>query len=504
MGKFGFSHWSIRFKIVSIALATIALFMGGIFLYFLPMVENDIMSEKVASTRNVVEIAYRLIEIQRARAASGEISQAEAQRLALSAVKELRYNGKEYFWINDLGPKMVMHPIKPDMNGKDLSESKDPTGKRLFVEMVSLARERGAGEIRYLWPKEGSSLPVPKISHVKLVKEWGWIVGSGIYVDDVQAELTKMKMKIIAGATLVGLVIFAIALLISRSINSGVKHAASLAETIAAGDLTTAVDHASGDEIGQMLYSMNEMKERLEDVVVGVKGAAVNVACGSRELAENSNEMRKGSIEQAVAAEEATSLIDQMACNIRLNADHARETERIASESAEHARESGMAVEQTVSAMKTITGKISIIEEIARQTNLLALNAAIEAARAGEHGKGFAVVAGEVRKLAERSMLAATEISELSSSSVDVAERSGKMLAQMVPDIQKTAELVQEISAACKKQDTHVERVNSVIKKLDQVIQLNATASSEMASTAEELNLQADQLEHSISFFTIR
>ena len=195
--------------------------------------------------------------------------------------------------------------------------------------------------------------------------------------------------------------------------------------------------------------------------------------------------------------------MEQMAANIRQNADNALQTEKIAVKAAVDAREGGRAVTETVSAMKDIAGKISIIEEIARQTNLLALNAAIEAARAGEHGKGFAVVASEVRKLAERSQLAAGEISELSRTSVEVAEQAGAMLERLVPDIQRTAELVQEISAACKEQDAGAEQINKAIQQLDQVIQQNASASEEMASTSEELASQADQLQGTMSFFRV-
>uniref|UniRef100_UPI00048DAA4E methyl-accepting chemotaxis protein n=1 Tax=Desulfocurvus vexinensis TaxID=399548 RepID=UPI00048DAA4E len=189
--------------------------------------------------------------------------------------------------------------------------------------------------------------------------------------------------------------------------------------------------------------------------------------------------------------------------NIRQNAENARETEKIAVQSAQDAEAGGKAVTETVAAMKDIADKISIIEEIARQTNLLALNAAIEAARAGEHGKGFAVVAAEVRKLAERSGSAAAEISELSSSSVEVAERAGTMLTRMVPDIRRTAELVQEISAASNEQNSGAEQINKAIQQLDQVVQQNASASEEMASTSEELSSQAVQLQQTIGFFRL-
>ena len=192
-----------------------------------------------------------------------------------------------------------------------------------------------------------------------------------------------------------------------------------------------------------------------------------------------------------------------MTANIRQNADNAKETEKIALKGAEDATSGGQAVQDTVTAMKSIADKIMIIEEIARQTNLLALNAAIEAARAGEQGKGFAVVAAEVRKLAERSQLAAAEISELSVSSVEVAENAGSLLAAMVPNIQRTAELVQEIAAASIEQDAGAEQISRAIQQLDSVIQTNASSSEEMASTAEELSSQAEQMQAAIGFFTV-
>jgi methyl-accepting chemotaxis protein len=274
-----------------------------------------------------------------------------------------------------------------------------------------------------------------------------------------------------------------------------------LASAIAHGDLTREVELASeNDGLGKALRFM---VGKLKGMFNEIKGAADNVASGSQSMSASSEEMSQGASEQAAAAEEASSSIELMTANIRQNADNALRTEKIAIKAAEDAREGGVAVGGTLTAMKEIASKILIIEEIARQTNLLALNAAIEAARAGEHGKGFAVVAAEVRKLAERSQVAAGEIGKLSVSSVEVAEKAGNLLEVVVPNIQKTAELVQEISAASKEQDAGAEQINKAIQQLDLVIQQNASASEEMASTAEELSSQSEQLQDMIAFFTV-
>lgn len=274
-----------------------------------------------------------------------------------------------------------------------------------------------------------------------------------------------------------------------------------IAENIASGNLMVSVQERSSRD--KLMHALSTMVNSLTDVVTNVKSAADNVAQGSQEMSSSSEQMSQGAAEQAASAEEASSSMEQMASNIKQNAENAEQTERIALKSAEDAMEGGKAVAETVEAMKDIAGKISIIEEIARQTNLLALNAAIEAARAGEHGKGFAVVASEVRKLAERSQLAAGEISQLSASSVKVAERAGEMLTRIVPDIQKTAELVQEITASSAEQNSGADQINNAIQQLNHVIQQNASASEEISSTAEELSSQSEQLMQTIAFFKV-
>jgi methyl-accepting chemotaxis protein len=272
-------------------------------------------------------------------------------------------------------------------------------------------------------------------------------------------------------------------------------------QNLAEGNLVFQVRPQDGQDV--VRGAVKKVRDDLHNLIGNIKMATEQVATGSLAISASSSEMSRGAATQAASAEEASSSIEQMNANIRQNADNALQTEKIATQAAQNAQEGGNAVNETVAAMKQIAEKIMIIEEIARQTNLLALNAAIEAARAGEHGKGFAVVAAEVRKLAERSQIAAGEINELSTNSVEVAEKAGKLLEVIVPDIQKTAELVQEISAASKEQDAGAEQINRSIQQLDGVIQQNASASEEMASTAEELSSQSEQLADMVAFFKI-
>ncbi len=372
----------------------------------------------------------------------------------------------------------------------------------LLDKVVALAKENKDAEALAILQGEAGKASREEQNAIEKLLEAK--TKQGKLVSESNTVLANGAVRLMIILSVVGFVLaVVIGFLLARSISLPLKKGVDFAIAVSQGDLNQTIDIKRKDEVGQLADAMNSMVEKLKNVVADVKSAADNVAAGSQELSSSSEEMSQGATEQASSIEEVSSSMEQMSSNIKQNADNAQQTEKIAQKSANDAKEGGVAVAETVTAMKEIAGKISIIEEIARQTNLLALNAAIEAARAGEHGKGFAVVASEVRKLAERSQSAAGEISQLSTSSVQIAEMAGSMLTKLVPDIQRTAELVQEINGASNEQNSGAEQINKAIQQLDQVIQQNASSSEEMASTSEELASQAEQLQHSISFFKV-
>ena len=309
-----------------------------------------------------------------------------------------------------------------------------------------------------------------------------------------------LMVAIVFFAVVVGI---AIGVGISRVISIPLKRGVAFADALAGGDLTETLDVKRNDEIGRLAAALNRMVDHLRSIVSDIKSGAEAVSAGSEQLSTTAEQLSGGSTEQAASAEEVSSSMEEMQASIRQNDDNSSATEKIAITASRNAEESGQAVAQTVEAMHEIASRISIIEEIARNTNLLALNAAIEAARAGEYGKGFAVVASEVRKLAERSQVAAGEISQLSESSVAVAEEAGAKLKDLVPSINRTAELVQEISASSAEQNAGARQISEAMGQLDTVIQQNAASSEEMASMSEELTGQAEQLQAAAAYFRV-
>jgi len=338
----------------------------------------------------------------------------------------------------------------------------------------------------------------------KPFEKWGYTLLVAYPETDISGKLHWMQFLVAAwGAVMSGLVVLLLYLLINRLILTPMLGVVQVAENIASGDLRDQILVTSQDEMGKLQQAMQEMSSKLSRIITDVREGSAAVASAAQQVSASSQSLSQGTSEQAAPVEEMSSSLEQMNASITQNADSSRQVEQAAAKGAIAAEESGEAVKGTVEAMKQIAAKTSVIEEIAYQTNLLALNAAIEAARAGDQGRGFAVVAVEVRKLAERSQLAAQEIGGLAGKSVSVAERSGQLLSDLVPSIKKTADLVQDVAAASTEQSGGVTQINKAMSQVDTVTQRNASSAEELSSTAEELAAQSKQLQQLMTFFRV-
>ena len=321
--------------------------------------------------------------------------------------------------------------------------------------------------------------------------------------DDAKAVAAASERLIISLALAAMLIAIGFAYWVTRSITRPMNESVAAANALSEGDLTVKIAVVAEALTEQLKQAMQKLVGKLAHIIGEVRGSADALSSASQQVSSTAQSLSQSSSEQAASVEETTASVEQMTASIGQNTENAKVTDGMAGKAAKEAGEGGQAVKDTVEAMKSIAGKIGIIDDIAYQTNLLALNAAIEAARAGEHGKGFAVVAAEVRKLAERSQVAAQEIGQLAGNSVKMAEKAGNLLDEMVPTIRKTSDLVQEIASASNEQSTGVAQINTAMGQLNQATQQNASASEELAATAEEMGSQAAQLQQVMEFFRV-
>ena len=507
--------------------------------------------------QTAVETAWGIID-HYSREAGETLSVAEAQALALAALRATRYGDDAYFWINDTQPKMVMHPISPALEGQDLSAKKDPDGKALFMEMVKVAQNAGAGFVNYQWEKPGHDQPQPKISYVKLHPKWGWIIGSGLYVDDLEAAINQvfwsvMAVLLAAIGVSIGLVFF-----LARMVSRPMHRAVEMIEAMEKGHLTTRLNMDQRDEVGRMAKAMDRFAESLQhemidalkrlasgdltfeisprdkedeirgalkqlevqlnEVMEQIQTAGEQISSGSVQVSDSAQSLSQGATESASSLEEISSSLNELTAQTRQNAANAQQVNLLSDEAQQAVDTGNQQMQRMVGAMdeislagQNINKIIKVIDEIAFQTNLLALNAAVEAARAGQHGKGFAVVAEEVRNLAGRSAKAARETAELIEGSVQktangaqIASETADSLQKISQQVTKVSDLAAEIASASEEQAGGIAQINQGIEQIDIVTQQNTATAEESAASAEELSSQAAHLQQMLLRFKIK
>ena len=495
----------IRIIVVVAAIGLVAL--AGM---WLKNVRSELLSERMQSTKNLVNVPYSVLVEQYRLETEGKLTRAEAQQRALDILRTMRYENSNYFWINDMHPTMVMHPMKPELNGKDLSNLKDPTGKTVFVEFAKAARAPDGGFVFYQWPKPGNSKPVAKLSYVKCFEPWGWVIGTGVYIQDVDAAWLSSG-KVAAGF---GLFCLLVLLIVSNWVSHSISHRLGVVigrmRDVAEGegDLTQRIEVDSSDEISELGKWFNLFMDKLERLVSQVAQNTHRLASASQAISATSQQQTTSAEAQRDQTTQVASAMQEMSSTVQLVSENSNIAANASRKAADTARHGGTVVEETLVGMQAISDSVretaqkvqglgkrteeigvinQVIQGIADQTNLLALNAAIEAARAGEQGRGFAVVAGEVRRLAERSSGAAKQITEMIK---DIQFETNEAIAAMNTGTQRVQTGVQSTTQAG---ESLKEIIRTSVEAGDMITQI-ASSATEQTSTTEEINRNIDEI----------
>jgi methyl-accepting chemotaxis protein len=504
-----------------------------------------LMNEKGLQTKVLIETAHSLIANQYEHAINGDFDMDEAKHRAMEDVKGLRYDENNYFWINDLNARIIMHPIKPELDNKDMSSFEDPNGKKIFSEFAAIAKQDGEGTVPYHWPKPGSSKPISKISYVKNFTPWGWVVGTGIYVDDVKEQFWNNAFVLTATAIAVLVILLGLSITITRSIVKPLKETTAALDDISMGegDLTRRLDDSGKDEIATLSIAFNKFTDKIEQIIINVNQVSTQLAAAADELSSTTSQTHETISNQQTETQQVATAVTEMAATVKEIAESAEGAASSARTADEEALSGKTVVVDVTSAIDNLAndmnaasevindlskesdsiGSVSdVIRGIAEQTSLLALNAAIEAARAGEQGRGFAVVADEVRSLASRTQQATTEIKEMierlqagTQNAVDVIRRSSDTTHQTVEkaegaagsldQIASSVSLISDrntqIASAAEEQSAVAQEIDKSVVHISQLTEQSVLASDQISQASDELSRLGETLQGMISSF---
>ena len=485
----------------------------------------DIMASRREVLQTAVHtVANQVLQLQ-AQAAAGKLSEEAAQAAARDAVGTARFGGTdgktEYFYAWTLDGVGVIHPIKPEWAGKNMVDKVvDGNGRKTIQDMASNLRASSNGRafVDTHFPRPGGQVAVPKLQYLVHIPGWNWMVGSGLYLDDVNALVWRAALQQIGAGAVVLAITVALGLAIARSVLGQLGGEPSVAmsamQEVARGDLSLRLGATRGESLlGQLQAMVEALRASLEQV----RGAVESITTAAGEIAQGNHDLSARTEQTASSLQQTASSMEEMSGAVGQSADTARQANQLAASAASAAQRGGAVVAQVTASMQHITDSsrrigdiIGVIDGIAFQTNILALNAAVEAARAGEQGRGFAVVATEVRALAKRSADAAQEIKQLIQASVErvaqgteLVNSAGGTMQQAVQGIGRVAALVSDISAAAAEQSTGMGQIGEAVQHLDQTTQQNAALVEQSAAAADSLKTQAGQLVDAVAVFRL-
>ena len=535
--------WRLRLMSLFVALILAALSMGTT-----TYIAHNMRTDMSTKTRELVESAVSLIASYQAQAQAGSLSEDQAKRQALLAVKALRYGHNDYFWVNDMAPTMLMHPIKPELDGRDISQTRDPNGKALFVEMVKVVQAQGEGQVDYMWARTSGGTPVPKISYVKGFTPWGWVVGSGVYVDDMEAAITSMRHQVmgIAAALISG--VFLIMHLMARSIsqpisqitqamhqisndqfnvrisdtdlNNEIGRLAQAAETFRqkGQKLQALTDQAQAEAVRQsarqtFLSEQTRLFERtvqsalagMREVAQEMGGCAESLDRVAQESSHKAQDVVHSSSRAASNVTTVATATEELSASVHEITRQVKNSTTMTTSAVQTAQTSTRTIAELSSAADRIGSVVQLISEIAAQTNLLALNATIEAARAGAAGKGFAVVANEVKSLANQTAKATEEITAQVAQMRGVVEQSTAATADIVRSINEMDHVSSTIAAAVEQQGAATSEISRNVQQASGDTQAVTQAIAEVAQAAEQtrqISLDALQISERVQKHT--